>query len=169
MEKPTRFELQVVDEDGLRLESPLQGFIRIKADQRPRISADVVTRFVLPTGIPVIEYRANDDYGIARLLVHLQSTRGESAAVDEKTLELERLKEPLLRDKLPRKGTYKLDLGPLGLAKGDQVKVTLEAVDYRGPAAGQSAIERTPGASGHGRERHFGGNFGVGRTFGPPT
>ncbi len=139
VEKPTRYEVQVVDEDGLQLEVPIQGFIRIKADQRPRISADVVTRFVLPTGSPVIEYRANDDFGIGKLLIHLQSSRGESGQGDEKTLELVRLKQPLLRDQLPWKGTYKLDLAQLGLTKGDQVKVTLEAVDYRGPAAGQSA------------------------------
>lgn len=139
VEKPTRFEVQVIDEDGMHLESPIQGFIRIKADQRPRISADVVTRFVLPSGTPVIDYRANDDFGIGKLLVHLQSTRGESAATDERTLELVRLGEPLLRDKLPLKGTYKLDLAQLGLAKGDQVKVTLEAIDYRGSTPGQSA------------------------------
>jgi hypothetical protein len=139
IDKPTRYEVQVVDEDGMKLEQPIQGFIRIKADQRPRVSADVVTRFVLPSGTPVIDYRANDDYGIGKLLIHVQSSRGESAETQEKTLELVRLKEPILRDKLPWKGTYKLDLAPLGLTKGDQVKVTLEAVDYRGAAAGQSA------------------------------
>ena len=139
IEKPTRYEVQVVDEDGMKLEQPIQGFIRIKADQRPRISADVVTRFVLPSGTPVIDYRANDDFGIGKLLIHIQSSRGESGDMQEKTLELVRLKEPILRDKLPWKGTYKLDLASLGLAKGDQVKVTLEAVDYRGAAAGQSA------------------------------
>ena len=101
VEKPTRFEVQVVDEDGMHLESPIQGFIRIKADQRPRISADVVTRFVLPSGTPVIDYRANDDFGIGKLLVHLQSMRGDSAATDDRTLELVRLGEPLLATNYP--------------------------------------------------------------------
>jgi hypothetical protein len=139
VEKPTRYELQVTDEDGLQLEQPIQGFIRIKADQRPRISADVVTKFVLPTAAPVIEYRAFDDFGISKLLVHLQSSHGESGEMQEKTLDLLTLDEPILREKLPLRKTYKLDLAPLKLTKGDQVKVTLEVVDFRGPAAGQSA------------------------------
>ncbi len=140
IDKPTHYEVQVTDEDGLQLEQPIGGFIRIKADQRPRISADVVTRFVLPTATPGIEYRVNDDFGIGRLLVHLQTSRGESSDMQEKTLDLVALKQPILRDKLPLRSNYKLDLSPLGLTKGDQVKVTLEAIDYRGPAPGQSAL-----------------------------
>ena len=41
---------------------------------------------------------------------------------------------------LPWKGTYKLDLASLKLAKGDQVRLTLEVTDYRGATPGQSAV-----------------------------
>lgn len=144
--KPLHYEIQVLDEDGMQLESPVQGFIRIKADQRPRISADVVTRHVLPTASPLIEYRASDDYGIAKLLVHLQVTHGEGSSAENKPeefapREIKPLPNPILRDQLPAGGigSYALDLSSLKVAKGDTVRVTLEVVDYRGPVEGLSA------------------------------
>ncbi len=140
VEKPTSLELQVTDEDDLQLEHPLMAFIRIKADQRPRIGAEVVTKFVLPTAGPLVEYRATDDYGISQLRVHLQVTRGDGSVQDLPTLRIRDLREPLLGDDLPVSGTYRLELSPLKLVKGDQLKVVLEAVDYRGAAAGQSAL-----------------------------
>jgi len=130
----------VTDEDGLQLEQTVQGYIRIKADQRPRITAEVVTRFVLPSATPLIEYRASDDFGVAKVLLHLQSARGENASVEDKTLTLLDSKEPVLRNRLPLKGVYPLKLAGLGLAKGDQLKVTLEVIDFRGPATGLSAL-----------------------------
>jgi hypothetical protein len=33
-----------------------------------------------------------------------------------------------------------VDLAPLGLSKGDQLKLTFEAIDYRGSLAGKSAL-----------------------------
>src|SRR5215469_13174081 len=45
---------------------------------------------------------------------------------------------PLRRRQLPWKRTFPLDLAPLRLTKGDRLTVTLEAVDYRGEAHGQS-------------------------------
>jgi hypothetical protein len=140
VEKAASLELQVTDEDDLQLEHPLMAFIRIKADQRPRISGEVVTKFVLPTANPAIEYRAMDDYGIGQLRVHVQATRGDGSAQDLPTLPIRELREPLLGDQLPASGTYRLELSPLKLVKGDQLKVVLEVVDYRGTAAGQSAF-----------------------------
>ena len=40
--------------------------------------------------------------------------------------------EPLLKKQLPLNGKAQLKLSPYQLVKGDQVKVTLEVVDFRG-------------------------------------
>ena len=64
-----RYEIQVVDLDGLSLEIPIRGTIRIRPDERPTIVADVLHKVVLPTAEPVIRYRATDDYGISKIAV----------------------------------------------------------------------------------------------------
>ena len=43
-------------------------------------------------------------------------------------------------DQLPYRGRYPIDMAALGLSKGDQVKLTIEAVDYRGETTGKSAF-----------------------------
>jgi hypothetical protein len=136
--RPLRYEVQVLDEDGLRLQQPFQGSIRIKPDQRPQIAGGALTRFVLPSARPPLYYRATDDYGIAKLLAHLDITRKDGQMETRRTLAMQPLAKPLLREQLPFKGTYQLDLAALQLVKGDRLTVTLEAVDYRGTAEGQS-------------------------------
>lgn len=140
VEKATAVELQVTDEDDLELEHPLLAGIRIKLDQRPRISAEVVTKFVLPSASPQIEFRASDDYGISRLLVHLEAKRADGTMQELPLLSIIDARQPILADHLPLKDSYRLDLSPLKLSKGDQLQVVLEAVDYRGTARGQSAM-----------------------------
>jgi hypothetical protein len=137
--EPLRYEVQVVDRDGLSLRAPIQGFIRIKADRPPRVTAAMITQHVLPTGRPTISYGAADDYGIAQLRVRRQVSRHDGR-MSEDTLDVplsgppEKLPEKLVRGKFP------LELSPLKLAKGDQLRVTFEAVDYRGELAGKSAL-----------------------------
>jgi hypothetical protein len=156
-----RYEIQVIDEDGLSLESPLRGTIRIRPDRPPSGLAEVVHKVVLPTASPVVEYRASDDFGISRLalLVHVErgsnSTppRGESSEVEpaaatgssetdlapavEIPAEVHRF--DLLRpdtvvaaSRLPLIGRHALPLSQFSLAKGDRLKLTLEVTDYRG-------------------------------------
>jgi hypothetical protein len=126
----------VVDEDGLGLERPIQGYIRIKADRPPRVSADLITRRVLPAAKPKVSYDAADDYGIAHLRVHRQVARAGSDVTEEDVIEvpLDQERQKLLRGRLP------LDLSSLKLVKGDELKITLEAVDYRGSRQGKSAL-----------------------------
>ena len=47
-----RFEVQVTDTDGLHLDAPLRGYIRLKADRPPSCLAELVHRVVLPTAKP---------------------------------------------------------------------------------------------------------------------
>jgi hypothetical protein len=165
VEKPLRYEIQVEDEDGLQLEQPIQGFIRIKADQKPRVTADVITHVVLPTATPQIKFRAFDDYGIKQVLAHLEiagdgvtaeKTAAEEITTDGITASATPAEPPQPIRIWPAKnagddtasqptvsGAYKLNLAPLGLKKGSELKVTLEAIDERGAAAGQSGRSET--------------------------
>ena len=132
--EPLRYEIQVTDEDDLHLSEPIQGFIRIKTDRPPRVTAALVTQHVLPTGKPRITYGAADDYGVAQLRVNRQILR-EDGTTEEDTVEI-----PIGEPQKLVQGRFPLDLSPLKLAKGDQLKITLEAHDYRGDAPGKSAI-----------------------------
>lgn len=136
--QPLRYEVQVTDQDGLHLPQPFQGTVRIKPDQRPQIAGGALTRFVLPTAKPPVHYRATDDYGIAKLVAHLDVMRKDGQNETRRTVPLQMLSKPLLREQLPVKGVFPLDLMPLKLVKGDRLSVVLEVVDYRGPANGQS-------------------------------
>ncbi len=128
---PVRYQLQVVDEDGLKLEHAIEGFIRIKADQKPQITTDVVTRFVLPAAEPEVEFRVSDDHGIARIAAYVQAIDGEGnqllTATGENTppppadptqlkplaLMVRQLEQPLLKASLPLRDVYKLKLSAI--------------------------------------------------------
>jgi hypothetical protein len=139
-----RYEIDVVDEDGLSPEMPLTGSIRLKTDNMPRISGEVVTRFVLPSATPQIEYRANDDYGIAQLSVLVEVLRGDRGMTMpvgsyQRSLREIPVGKWIAREDLPLVDRYPLELSSLGLQKGDQVRLTLQATDYRGKNPGQLA------------------------------
>ena len=146
-----RFQIQVRDADGLSLESPIRGSIRIRPDRPPSGSADLVHKVVLPTAEPVIEYRAADDYGLSQVVLLAEVERfqpadeggpsidlgqGTLAAAEAVPVEVHRSNllagGPVLGDRLPLAGRFPLSLSPLQLAKGDRVKLTLEVTDYRG-------------------------------------
>jgi hypothetical protein len=160
-----RYEIQVIDTDGLSLEAPIRGAIRIKADRPPAASADVVHKVVLPTAEPVVHYRATDDYGLSSIKLvaeverhsdqeiaasspeeSAQSSGGgpaAAAALERQELPIHVAKEPIGVDRLPLDATFTLSLSPLGLTKGDRLKITLEVVDYRGEnEAGEPTGER---------------------------
>jgi hypothetical protein len=143
-----RFEIQVVDEDGLSLERPIVGCIGLKTDQAPAGEVFCRHRVFLPSGRPEIEYRAADDYGIAELRLHIEVDRsrpklaadGQPTAltIRRRTVPVGVESQPLLADQLPLQGVCRLGLAPLQLVSGDLVSLTLEVVDYRGELEGQS-------------------------------
>ena len=165
VERELNYEIQVLDTDGLSLESPLRGTIRIRPDRPPSGGAEVVHKVVLPDAQPVIEYRASDDFGVARVRLAVDIERqqgeilptmppGESAShtgpmVDSSGSQMESATLELyaadasgtnLQPKLI--GKYPLALAKLPLAeklaKGDRVKLTLEVTDFRGDSEGTS-------------------------------
>jgi hypothetical protein len=143
IQEPLSYTIAVEDEDGMQPQRPVAGFIRIKADRPPQIHADVVTRFVLPAAQPQISYRAMDDFGIAGMKLLLEVEREADGAMEEHTLEVRQTGDPVLREALPLRESYPLDLTPFGLAKGDQVRVVMEATDFRGGRTGRSAVSDT--------------------------
>lgn len=134
--EPIRYTIQVTDTQGLQLEKPIQGVIRIKADLRPRINGSVITRHVLPTARPSVSFSASDDYGLARLsiLPEVLHADGTTEAREEIVI-YELAKGQTLRQELTDR--FRLDLTPLKAVKGDQVKLTLQAVDARGNQPGK--------------------------------
>lgn len=150
-----RYEVQVIDDDGLSLETPIRGAIRIRADQLPTVAAEMIHKVVLPTAAPVITYRAGDDFGISGIavVVDVQHDSGKGAVNSEKEsplaegvaappalaaqseshrFEILRPTKAITTEGLPLAGHYALPLSPLALLKGDRLKLTLEVTDYRG-------------------------------------
>ena len=144
--EPISFRIQVEDDDGLSLESPLQGHVRIQADRIPRISwirgkhstSAAKSERVLATAKPPILFDAKDDYGIATIRLHRQVVRhkGEIEQGVDTLVSVDEKQQP--RPGL--NGQHVLDLQALKLNIGDEVRFTLEAIDYRGGRPGQSAL-----------------------------
>ena len=155
-----KYELQVIDTDGLSLESPIRGVIRIRPDRPPTGAAEMVHKVVLPTAEPVVQYRANDDYGVATVQLRVEVERkaaiiAPSAGGDEPStapaqlmdqefdlVPVVKLQQPAVAGALPLVGKFPLRLAQLKLktplAKGDRVKLVLEIVDFRGDQPGAS-------------------------------
>jgi hypothetical protein len=148
---PVRYEVQVVDADGLSLERPISGLLQVRADQPPRIAAATVTRVVLPDAAPQVKYRAVDDFAIDRVVVHktvyrqargaalpsesfesssnVDATAGDAPATTQTITQV--IAQPGDRPReLP--GVVSVDLSDLKLEVGDSVGVTFEVFDDRG-------------------------------------
>lgn len=162
---PLRFELQVTDEDGVSLDAPLRGAVRLKPDRPPRISGSVAYRAVVPTAVPEIDLRASDDYGIAAIAARVEVIRGEfgqrqaAEAANEAVIVIDQSYErygnrtpeeaksraptpihyPLRGGALPLARAIKLDLSSLALVRGDQLRIVFVATDYRGKLQGVTA------------------------------
>jgi len=133
-----KYEVQVIDADGLTLETPISGQIRLKPDRLPRVVATAVTRFVLPTALPKLDYAAGDDFGVAKIVAIISVSREDGRtsqhAVVSKTIAAADQPQTILR------GQVSVPLSPYELQKGDEVKVTLEVTDWRGELVGQKGL-----------------------------
>ncbi|MGA2618802.1 MAG: hypothetical protein ABSF26_14410 [Thermoguttaceae bacterium] len=147
--RPLRFSLQVTDTDEQQLERPLEGVVRIQPDLPPRVAAATRTPFVLPVARPTIYFRAIDDHALARVwfayeILHAGETpREDGSAPEGRTGEVNVYQ--LADGQTPQRDledVRPLDLAPLKLVKGDTVRVTVWAKDYRGRTAGPKPVER---------------------------
>jgi len=158
--EPVAFQLQVVDVDGFGLESPIRGSIRIKADRRPQVTAELRHRVVVPSASPVIKVRLRDDYGISKLNLVLKIVRPNKGNMEEdhvipvpELLVAPPVEEgskkptgspvpsrlPYMAKQLPMTGVLVLPLATYQLDKGDQIRLSLEATDFRGDQPGEMA------------------------------
>lgn len=133
-----RYEVEVEDVDGLRLERPVSGVLRVREDRPPHISGQTATRQVLAGASPAVRYVATDDFGIHRVVLRRTVLRRDTSGGQD---------EPPPTPVLESSGTYPLQitrgltvpLSDLKLAVGDRVVCTLQAVDYRGAGQGKVA------------------------------
>ena len=132
---PVKYKIVVEDEDGLAPLQALEGIIRIRADRQPSIASDIIALDWLPGATPQIDFKAGDDFGLWKLTIHLEITRQNVArpAIVE-TLREWKADATVASDA----GSFPLKLDRYQLSKGDQVKLVLEATDYRGVEAGKS-------------------------------
>lgn len=136
--QPLKYHIQVKDLDGLGLEQPISGSIRLKLDRPPRILAGVISKKVLPGAKPKISIGATDDYGLAKIRI-IQEVIHENGETHHSTVDVEAI--PVAQQpQTAYRSRYSADLKSLKLTKGDQLKLTLEAIDYRGDVTGQSAV-----------------------------
>ncbi|PHS00923.1 MAG: hypothetical protein COA78_23395 [Blastopirellula sp.] len=135
---PVRFELHVLDQDQLKSQFPLRGYLRIKADRGPQVSGAFVHKVTLPNAQPLLDYRVDDDHGISQLRLNVQIER-DSVVSDTRYYEI--LKDlPLHKAKLPLIGQFQLNLSELQLNKNDRLRMRLEATDYRGEIEGLTTL-----------------------------
>lgn len=130
----TRFRVVVVDDDGLAPDPPVEGMLRVTPDRRPRASLAVATQVVLPVAKPSLVFGAADDFGVARANLQVQVSRpGAATRSTQIAVALPEARAPMVQ------GKHALDLAPLEVAMGDQVRVVLEVTDFRGDRAGRTA------------------------------
>lgn len=130
LERSLAYEIHAIDSDGLGLERPLRGTIRVLPDEKPRVAAATLAQIVLPTARPSLTFGATDDFGVALVEARLQVTRSDGR-VEERRQELYAGGASEAPRKVVR-GKASLDLGALRLNKGDILSIVVEATDVRG-------------------------------------
>ena len=136
--EPIRYSIEVTDVHDLQLGDPVKGVIRIKADRRPRVTAGILTEYILPTARPTVAYEVWDDYGVARVSI-LRQVVHEDGQTEEDEAELYKLADGAKPETM-KQAVQRLDLGGLKLVKGDQLRITVCGTDYRGPRQGKTGF-----------------------------
>ncbi|MDA0808430.1 MAG: hypothetical protein O2945_17360 [Planctomycetota bacterium] len=127
-----RYQIQATDAQGLQLENPIHGTIRLRTDQPPRLAISARTRAVVATAQPPITWSASDDFGLSRIFARIQVARADGE-ISETEVEVASNSDSG-KPQTSLRGTHPLDLSSLKLVKGDELKVTFAAYDYRGDA-----------------------------------
>jgi len=127
-----RYQIQATDLDGIQLETPIYGSIRIQTDQPPRLAISARTRNVVATAKPPIIWSASDDFGLSRIIARIQVAHADGEVSETEVEVAASLKGKARQTSI--RGTYPLDLSAMKLVKGDELKVTFAAYDYRGNA-----------------------------------
>ena len=93
---------------------------------------------VLPVAKPRIRFGARDDFGLSRVTAIVQLARSDGTS-DERTIPIRQF-TPEQQPQLQFQDEFALELAPFKLAKGDEIKLTLKAEDYRGEAPAKANV-----------------------------
>ena len=137
---PVHFTINVVDEDDLSTERPIEGTISVEIDRPPQAEMQLAVKKCVPGAAPPIEFVANDDYGVSAVLLHAKIRRAADGKTENVVRTVWRPGQPAPSKSLPMKNSFSFDLVPLKLTPGDQVALTLEVQDYRGKRKSESAL-----------------------------
>ncbi|QDU87569.1 hypothetical protein Pla175_09340 [Pirellulimonas nuda] len=143
----TSYAIGLAAADGMRGESkPWR--LRIEADPPPVVEWDTPGEdlYLAPTAVIRVSGRAADNLAVANLTLVAKRGVGE-AAVTQRVALWQGAADPPKRDTAfpaaadRQTGAAELPLGPMQLAFGEQLSLTLEAEDYR-PGTGRATAER---------------------------
>lgn len=137
---PQSYQLFVTDLDGLSPQPPILGEIRLLTDRVPRVAVAVVSRKVLPTATPVMTFGATDDFGIKSVTAQVVVISGEGEPQTTSEVIWPKSTSSAPSPTLTVRGEHKLQLAPLQLQKGDEVRVTIVAADERGSFPSQTGL-----------------------------
>lgn len=135
---PVKFTVVAIDVAGLEPDERIVGYIRTKLDRPPRVAAAVVSRKVVPSARPRVTFGAVDDFGIGRIVAVLHVVRAKGTSSEERFVREIRPDDPAAPLEPIVRGEHPLDLSPFKLEPGDELRVTLEAVDRRGARPGKT-------------------------------
>ncbi|MCA9114826.1 MAG: hypothetical protein KDA79_07035 [Planctomycetaceae bacterium] len=135
---PFEYRIQVTDADGLQLPRPVRGQVRLRIDREPRVAAAFSSTRYLPTAVPRLSWGAGDDFGISAVRLHVQVVRADGR--EDERVETVYEKAPATQPARRLRDSYDFDLGNLQLARGDELKVAVEAVDWRGDLPPKSTL-----------------------------
>ncbi len=132
IQSTTRYQVDVVDKDGISPTRRITGILQVRPDQKPRIVAATVINLVLSNAAPRIKFRAVDDFGLGQVAASITIIRSGVNEVDESKIILHRFTPPLktVAD------TVAIELEDFKLKIGDAVQVILTTTDYRGSLDG---------------------------------
>jgi hypothetical protein len=134
---PLSFEISAVDADGLSPEVPLRCAVAIEPDRPPRVAAAVVTDKVLPSAEPILTWGATDDFGLAEVRLRWQIIHpGGGSSEDSRVLQKAAPDAPA---PATLRGRERLTLADWRVSLGDEIRLSVEAVDRRGDASGKDA------------------------------
>jgi len=144
--QPVRYAVQVTDFEKQQLERPIEGVVRVQPDLPPRVAAAMRTPYVVPAAAPTIYLRAVDDHALGRIWMTCEISHGkEGSRSEESNGGATRSKDVPVYELAAGQPTKRdiaaepaLDFASLGVVKGDIVKVTVWARDFRGRREGKA-------------------------------
>lgn len=138
--EPISFSIQVTDHEGLKLEEPLVGLVRVRPDRPPEVETHADYRVILPSARPSVSFELDDDHGIANATLTAKIHRRNGGA-DSLTLEVP-IPSAGMNQSLPIVGRFPFDIRSFNAARADRIECVLMVADYRGDKLGESTASR---------------------------